>query len=268
MNQFFSFKRFSLLVLKHWADSKRRYALSVLAFAGLLTGWFVLMMLANEWGNPMSEEVQKTAYFFLLFVAGAFYASQYFRDLGSKARGSNFLLVPASSFEKLLCAVLFAVFLFFVAFTAVFYLVDTVMVQIANSYWGGAGKVPVINVFKASLLEFNSGSMNSSLLLHFVMQSAFLLGSVYFERYSFIKTIITGFVVFFILFGLMYLLYSQFDPWDDLPGGFIASSGAGLEESPVEVPAWVGKTYRFIVMYALAPFFWIVTYYRVKEKQV
>jgi hypothetical protein len=268
MNQFFSFKRFTLLVLKHWADNKRRYSLSVLALTGLLAGWFVLMML-GEAGNPMNEEIQRAAYFFLLFAAGAFYASQYFGDLGSKGRGSNFLLVPASSFEKLLCALLFGVLLFFVAFTAVFYLVDVVMVNIANSYWAAdAGKASVTNVFKASVLESNNGSAMRLLLLYFPLQSAFLLGSVYFERYSFIKTIISGFAAFLIVFGVVYLLYSQLDPWENLPGGTLASSGAGLDEPPAEVPAWVGKTYRSIVMYAFAPFFWIVTYYRLKEKQV
>jgi hypothetical protein len=263
MNQFFSFKRFSLLVLKHWADNKRRYSLSVLALAGLLAGWFVFMMLANEEGNPMDEEMQRVVYFFLLFAGGAFYASQYFRDLGSKGRGSNFLLVPASSFEKLLCAVLFVVLLFFVAFTAVFYLVDVVMVNIANRYWADAGKVPVTNIFEASVLQSKDGSSIRLLLLYFSLQSAFLLGSVYFERYSFIKTIISGFVVFIIVFGLVYFLYSQFDPWENPPGGPLAS-----DESPDEIPAWIGKMYRFIVLYAFAPFFWIVTYYRLKEKQV
>ncbi|HEY0058019.1 MAG TPA: hypothetical protein VGB56_02730 [Flavisolibacter sp.] len=267
MNQFFSFKRFSLLVLKHWADNKRRYSLSVLALTGLLTGWFVLMML-GESGNPMNEEIQRAAYFFFLFAAGAFYASQYFGDLGSKGKGSNFLLVPASSFEKLLCAVLFAVLLFFVAFTAVFYLVDVVMVNIANSYWADSGKVPVTNILKATVLEFNDGWAMRLLLLYIPVQSAFLLGSVYFERYSFIKTIISGFAAFLIVFGLVYLLYSQFDPWQNIPEGALASSGADPDEYPVPVPAWIGKTYRFIVMYAFAPFFWIVAYYRLKEKQV
>lgn len=263
MNQFFSFKRFSLLVLKHWAENKRRYGLSVLALAGLLAGWFVLMML-GEGGNPMNEGIQRAAYFFMLFAAGAFYASQYFRDLGSKARGGNFLLVPASSFEKLLCAVLFGVLLFFVVFTAVFYLVDVVMVSIANTYWGDAGKAPVTNIFQANVLESNDGWGIRLLLLYLPLQSAFLLGSVYFERYSFIKTIISGFVVFFIVFGLVYLLYSQFDPWDNVS----ASAGANADEYPVPVPAWIAKTYRFVVMYAFAPFFWIVAYYRLKEKQV
>lgn len=270
MNQFFSFSRFRLLALKHWADNRRRYLLSLLALVGLLAGWFALVMIGNEKGNPMGTEVQKTAYFFLLFVAGAFYASQYFRDLGSKAKGSNFLLVPASTYEKLLCALLFAVLLFFVAFTAAFYLVDFIMVQIANSYWD-EGKASVINIMDTSVLQFREAPAIRAVSLFLLVQSAFLLGSVYFERYSFIRTVISGFVVGFILFTLIYFLYDRFTPWGDFPEGFFVSSGVdlqGIEERPVNAPAWIGGVYRFLLAYALAPFFWLVTYYRLKEKQV
>ena len=48
MNQFFSLKRFNLLVLKHWADNRKRYGLSVLAFIGLLIAWFLFIMLTDE----------------------------------------------------------------------------------------------------------------------------------------------------------------------------------------------------------------------------
>src|SRR5215218_3480762 len=102
MNQFFSFKRFTLLVLKHWADNKKRYGLSVLAFIGLLITWFVLTMLTGFDNKPMGKEVQTITFFFALFAVGTFYASQYFSDLGSRAKGINFLLVPASAFEKIL----------------------------------------------------------------------------------------------------------------------------------------------------------------------
>src|SRR5688500_15360809 len=106
MNQFFSFHRFTLLVQKHWADNKKRYGLSVLAFAGLLIGWFVLTMFMSE-GQLMEVELQLGTFFVLLFVTGTFYASQYFSDLNSKSKAANFLLVPASNLEKFLCSLLY-----------------------------------------------------------------------------------------------------------------------------------------------------------------
>ncbi len=274
MNQFFSFKRFSLLVLKHWADNKKRYGLSVLAFIGLLTTWFVFTILTGFDAQPMGKEVQTITFFFTLFALGTFYASQYFSDLGSRAKGINFLLVPASAFEKLLCSLLYTILLFFVVFTATYYLVDVLMVGIAKAITatsGTGGKPTVANVFDIIILPFNNDTTVNFLLFFFSAQSAFLLGSVYFEKYSFIKTIICGFVGGFILFCFIYFFNEQLLPAGDYPKGFLTSFRVrvdGINDRLVQIPAWIGQVLRFLVMYAIAPFLWIVTYYRLKEKQV
>ena len=269
MNQFFSFKRFTLLVTKHWADNKKRYVLSVLAFIGLLISWFVLTMLADS-DHPMPKDVQNITFFVALFAVGTFYASQYFRDLGSRSKGINYLLVPASAFEKLLCSLLYSVVLFFIVFTAAFYLVDVLMVAIGKSI-PGSEKPSVVNVFKIILVRFNRDSTVNFLLFFFSVQSVFLLGSVYFEKYSFIKTVISGFVAGFILFCVMYFFNDKLLPPGDYPSGFLTSYRVrvdGVNDHLVQVPRWIGEVFRFLIMYAVAPFFWIVTYFRLKEKQV
>lgn len=274
MSQFFSFERFGLLVAKHWADNKKRYGLSVLAFIGLLITWFVFTVLTGFDDRPMGRGAQQVTFFLSLFAVGTFYASQYFRDLGSRAKGINFLLVPASSFEKLLCSLLYTVVLFFVVFTAAFYLVDVLMVSIANAVFGTnepTGKTTVINVFKVNLIRFNKDSTVNFLLFFFSVQSVFLLGSVYFEKYSFIKTIIIGFVACFILFCLMYFFNEVLLPEGDYHNGFLTSYRVhvdGVNDRLVQVPGWIGEVFRFLVMYAVAPFLWTVAYYRLKEKQV
>lgn len=273
MNQFFSFKRFAFLVVKHWADNKKRYGLSVLAFIGLLITWFVFTMLTVI-DYPMSKALQYATFFVSLFGVGTFYASQYFSDLGSRAKGINYLLVPASAFEKLLCSLLYTVLLFFVVFTVAFYLVDVLMVAVANGFYG-AEKLPekarVVNVFKIILLRFNRDTTINFLLFFFSVQAAFLLGSVYFEKYSFIKTVIGGFVAGFALFCLMYFFNEQLLPEGDYPRGFLTAYRVrvdGVHDRLVQVPRWIGHAFRFLAMYAVAPFLWLVTYYRLKEKQV
>ncbi len=179
MNQFFSFKRFNSLVLKHWAGNKKRYGLSVIAFIGLLIAWFVFMLVVED-DSRMSHEMQAATYFISLFVVGTFYASHYFRDLGSRARAINFLLVPASTFEKFLCSLLYTVLLFFVVFTAVFYSVDILMLSLFNSFvasTGSAAKATLVNVFKVEFFRFNEGGTIYYMPFFFSIQSVFLLGS-------------------------------------------------------------------------------------------
>jgi hypothetical protein len=268
MNQFFSGKRFTLLVLKHWADNKKRYGLSVLAFIGLLIAWFVFVLLIED-DKPMGDDIQQVTYFLSLFAVGTFYASQYFRDLGSRAKGINFLLVPASTFEKILCSILYTVIFFFVTFTAVFYLVDVLMVTVANTFAGA--DATVTNIFEVIFFKFSGDSTVKFLFFFFSVQSAFLLGSVYFEKYSFIKTVISGFVGFFIFFCLMYLLYDFLLPRGEYHNGLLTSYRVhidGVNDRLVEVPRWIGNMFSILVMYVIAPYLWIVTYYRLKEKQV
>src|SRR4029079_9839666 len=191
MNQTFNFNRFSLLVVKHWADNKKRYLLSVLAFIGLLVGWYIFTMLIDS-RFPMGKGLQMVTYFFTLFTIGSFYASQYFRELGSRSKGINFLLVPASTFEKVLCSLLYAVILFFVVFTAAFYLVNMLGVWVAQNFVSDipypAHERGILNVFETAKLHVNPETTVNILWVYFTIQSVFLLGSIYFEKYSFIKT--------------------------------------------------------------------------------
>ena len=274
MNQIFSFKRFLLLVLKHWADNKKRYGLSVLAFFGLLSTWFLFSMLTGFDDIPMGKSVQTITFFFSLFAVGTFYASQYFSELGSRSKGINFLLVPASAFEKLLCGLLYSIVLFFLVFTATFYLVDIIMVGIAKLFTGtaaGVAKSTVVNVFHIIVVPVNMDTTLNFLLFYFSIQSAFLLGSIYFEKYSFIKTVIACFGLAFIFFFLIYFFNEHLLPDGTFFKGFFTSYLVlkdGANDQLVQIPAWIGQMLRFLVLYGIAPFLWIVTYYRLKEKQV
>jgi hypothetical protein len=253
MNQVFSFNRFKLLVLMHWAHNKKRYGLSVLAFMGLLIVLFLLSMLTAD--DDRSDDVQKTRYFISLFVVGTFYASQYFRDLGSRVKASNFFLIPASTFEKLLCSLMYTVVLFIAVFTAAYYLVDILMLTISNEVVRTNKQLEqdaIINVFKADFFLFREELQINSLLFFLSIHSAFLLGAVYFKKYSFIKTIISGIVSYFLLFGVIYILYHPL---------FI---GDGSE---VQIPRLIEQLFGILVMYVIAPILWVLTYYRLKQKQ-
>jgi hypothetical protein len=255
MNQFFSSKRFALLVKKHWADHKKRYSLSLFAFAGLLILWFLFTMLVIDDNDRMNSEVQMGTFFFALVTMGTFYASQYFRDLGSRPKGINFLLVPASSFEKILCSLLFTIVLFFVVFTATFYLVDVLMVTVANNFTMGnnsSQNAAVANVFEGVSLHFKLGYQVSFLPVFISVQSAYLLGSAYFKKYSFIKTNISLFIAWLVLFSLAVLFHDIIIPDDN---------------DSDQLPDWLAIS-LILLAYVTAPLLWIVTYRTLKQKQV
>lgn len=258
MHPFFSVNRFSLLIAQHWAENKKRYALSILAIAGLLIAWFICGMLIED-ENPMSGGAQEMIFFLMLFATGTFYAGYYFRDLSSRDKGSNFMLVPASVFEKFLCALLYTVVLFFLSYTVIFYLVDLCMVSLSNNIHNvkETGNATVANIFETVLIRFRDESTVRSLFLFFVIQSLFLLGSVYFRKYTFLKTAVIGFALFFVIFCVLYFFYGRHWHEDNDNGRYLHL-----------FPEWAEQPFRLIVMYLATPLIWIITYYRLKAKQV
>lgn len=254
MNQFFNSQRFSLLVSKHWAENKKRYGLSLLAFAGLLIACFVISLVLRD-DDMMTEDFQQTVYFMSIIILGPFYASQFYRDLGSKPKGSNFLLVPASSFEKLLCGLLYVLILFFVAFNAIFYLLDGISLTIAKSFPVAPQhkqEMRIFNIFQSEIFNFSGQSKLKTIPLFFALQSVFLLGSAAFRKYNFMKTIICIFIVWVILFLLAYFLFHKQYP-------------EGQEQEIPDSLAWL---ITIVAMYVIAPLLWVWTYYRVKNKQI
>jgi len=271
MNQTFSFQRWSLLVGKHWAENKKKYLLSIVAFIGLTFVWYVFVMLVDD-SNPLAAGLQQVTFLFSLFLVGPFYASQFFRELSSGPKAINYLMVPASALEKLLCSLFYVIVIFFIVFVAAFYLVDAISVMIANlihpSYNYGNVKANVINVFRSN--EMPKDVTFYFLLMFFTIQSAALLGSVYFVQYSYIKTAITIALLCLVVALLEYYLTNRLLP----PGNFYEGRGTYLfygrdgSNKVVELPHAIMNVLFILFKYAFPPILWLTTYFRLKEKEV
>jgi hypothetical protein len=283
MNQSFDFDRWRLLVAKHWYENRKKYLLSLLAVAALLMIWFVFVLFANPY-EPLPIGAQFGTYYVGLFLVGCIYASMLFSDLASRPRGIDYLSVPASHLEKLLCALFYGVLIFFLAYTLVFHLVEFPMIRIgraiAYTHWlktphsdevFQVGKT--INVFVMPNRPPGAPNVFFLILLtYFAVQAAFILGSVYFPKFSFIKT-----VVALLLVGLFFVfLVSEVFAWIMPRGNFYQGitaysfygSGDYADGKIVTLPAWIDYVLSVLAKYAFAPILWVTTYFRLKEKEI
>ena len=295
MNQTFNTGRWWLLVGKHWSENKKKYTLSLIAIAGLLLLWFVVLLFSDGF-RGLNLSMQSSTYYFGLFLGGCLYASILFADLGSKTRGLNYLVVPASHLEKLLCSLFYGVIVFFVCYTTLFYLADVLMIKTANtfeySYWlkhHNPGTIfepqKVYNVFYQPDHSRDPEVLIYILLSYFVVQSVFILGSVYFSRFSFIKTVIAslliGLMIVFLVIKVIapilppgnyyhgltsYQVYTVKES-SSIPGATMIYSDAATDKL-VSIPEWIGDAVLFLLKFAFAPLFWLATYYRLKEKEI
>jgi len=281
MNQTFDFGRWWMLVAGHWAENRKRYLLALLAMGGMLAAWYGFLLAIDKFG-PLNLFLQYTAYYCGLYIIGCLYASTIFAELGGKARAIQYLSIPASHLEKLLCGILFGVVLFFLAYTLIFYIVDIPMVSMANriiarehQHWPGTmepiGQVEVLNLWNNQWAPIPDKQFHLILLGYFVVQSAFLLGSVYFIRWGFIKTIVAILVLWlaFILFMDKALRELVPEGWHyDSPVQWISNN---IQQGPtqfIRLRPSLERILIFLIQYSIAPFLWLVTYFRLKEKEV
>lgn len=276
----FSWSRWTLLVSKHWVENRKRYGLALLAIGGLLLAWFSFI-LAMDKADPMNTFYQYATYFTGLYISGSLYASTLFAELSSRRDGIPFLALPASQLEKLLCAILFGVVLFFIAYTLLFYLVDYPMVKLSNqliinmprNYPNTTLRVmanPVYNWFTANGGPAPEQEFHLFLWGFFSVQSASLLGSLYFTRYSFIKTVIV------LVLGLLAAVAIQSDVirlflphgWDNGWTGWYTHEVNGDLDKVIELPDAAENAITRLVLWAPPVLLWLITYFRLKEKQV
>jgi hypothetical protein len=277
MNSVFDFNRWLLYISKHWHENKRKYLLSLGAIGGLMVLWFSFLMIVNP-RNAIGDNMQQITYFVGLFLTGCLYASLIFSELSEGPKAMHYLLTPASLLEKLLSAILYGVILFFISYTIMFYAVDLIMVKVGNGVAQAVMErehrpfnhpTEVVNVFMTP--DRNGVNLNFYLLLiYFGIQSIFQLGSIYFEKYQYIKTLVSGLIVFLVLVFFMHKVLGSFMP----DGGFwkpftiyrIFDHQKG--ELSIQLPEWFSMIMLFLIKYTLAPSLWVVAYFRLKEKEV
>ena len=259
MNTTININRLGLLLKRYFTENKQRE----LTFWGIVTVVFTLMHLAGSREKSISVEM-------FLYVSGFIFAARTFKIFNFTPSGMHYLLIPATHLEKVISAILLSTFYYFAMILAT-YIVGTILgTTIGNLFF------ETNNPIQFELFQSNSNSwvvgqeiynFGPTLLNTFItfagIQSVFMLGSIYFKGNAIGKTILVIFAISLIL-GLIeiFLLKVTFGTYH-LEGQMMRltiPSGQNLFPG-LEIAGTIFK-------YALIPFFWVVTYFRLTEKEV
>lgn len=255
MSNTFNPTRFGRLFIKHTVEHYKSYLMSLTVLIGvmILGGSFLVYMIEAR----IDRGLQTAVFSMIMLLAGPIFTSTIFTDLGDKKKSVVFLTLPASHFEKYLVAWIYSFAIFLVIYTASFYLVVLFAVNI--KHFPGQ-PTEIINVFQWPILGMY--------LVYAFLHSIAFYGAIFFEKLHFIKT---GFI-FFIFFALLIisnklllgaLLNHPVDP--TVPFGrlqFTTNNNHAVN---------IGQQEDFLLLVIItlvALFFWIATYFRLKEKQV
>ncbi|MBX3255010.1 MAG: hypothetical protein KF862_12785 [Chitinophagaceae bacterium] len=264
MQNTFSFSRLWLLIKKQWFDNSRLYILSALALTGLLIFIFLIWWLSGKYEHRFSEAPTKGIFFVMLFVAGSVFASTTFTMLGDKAKGIYWLSVPATPLEKLACGFFFSCIVFLAVYFTAFWLIKYITFFLIE--------LNPRNVLVRTDPNDIFGQKVTPVLLYvfFAVQSLFMLGSVYFERFAFIKTTLVTLLICF-----LFVIFIQFLVHNLLPDSFGIRSFSKFiiyeNNQPPKIyllPHWVEDILQPLAKFIWVPVFLTAAYFRLKEKEI
>ena len=267
----FNFLRLLKLIRKQWIENARIFFLSTLALIGILALVFIFWLVTG--GRYYSEETLYIIYIFGLYIAGAIFASTSFSMLSDKRQGVYWLGFPASHLEKLLTVLFFNLVVFTIVYSLCFFGIKLVAVTYLQSLKAGD---PTMYFYQHVDFRSNSGFMNvfpNFLYGFFAVQSFYLLGSIYFSRFSFIITTVIGIALLFLFMWLSISLIKNNLPDGFNFDGFSVSKFENKRETDggiykYQLPTLALSTLLFLAKFIWAPVFWLITWFRLRETEI
>jgi len=277
MNNTFSIQRFGLLLKRQWLEFGKIYLISLAVIFGIFLvfyGYYYKEIL-ERLDHPLSYSWRVLNFREPLFVVTGFLfitiiASNYFAHLGQKSKAIIDLLIPASTFEKFLTGLFFVIFLGIGSYLLLFYVTDLVFVTRFRSLFDGlselttkVGEIREVKIAENLPYFFEKNNPNEFKALYFLpflITSIFLLGSIYFNKFHYIKTAISV----MIFSGITTYILVKTGEWL-MKGKVMINDGDMGNEQFTKSTAELYVSLLFIVLTLI---FWSITYVRLKEKEV
>ncbi|MGF1924023.1 MAG: hypothetical protein ACQUHE_07570 [Bacteroidia bacterium] len=270
MNNTFDIQRFGLLLKRQWLEFGKIYLISLIVLLGVFLCFYgyayynLLFDTHFEKGNYRYQFLNFRVPLFATsgLIFGTVVASSYFSHLGQKSRAIIDLLTPASVLEKFFGGVFFATIIATISFFGIFYFTDLVFVMKIRSMVEDLSnsKLTAENGLGYFFTENNPNDFKPLYVVPFFITSIFLLGSIYFNKFHYIKT------------AIAVMIFSGI--W----AAIIGKSGQVLFEGKVLIDRGqsrhmfnnkdTAELWITVIGIALTLIFWAITYVRLKEKEV
>ena len=258
MNNTFNIQRLGLLLKRKWLEFGKIYLITLAVALGVIITFYSFSLYGFITGDgPFHERsLGFRAPLFLIFgfLFITVIASSYFAHLGQKSKATIDLMIPASTLEKFLTSVFFTSLLGTVSFLLIFWATDFAFVSKIKGISDGYSNEAVYFFTSNKPKEFTS----IFLITPFFLTSIFLLGSIYFNKYHYIKT------------AICWMIFSGIWTW------IIVQTAAELFEGKIMInhnndmsnPKLWAEVGVFALILLLTVIIWIITYVRLKEKEV
>lgn len=265
----FSITRFMNLcrknMVENWKTNLLRVALmyAVMAVIFVWSGYFEYKDLLPGTLDPMVETSISVLLWFGV-ICGCISASFTMENMKSKTSRLSVLMTPATPFEKYFSRWLISTIVFILVFIIAFKLADYTRVLVYSlSYPGKNIAITKLGYIFAShgdyafLVNVPIELKRLLIMVYFLFQSCFILGSSIWPKNSLIKTSVAGFLMMLlfglIMGGIVQLIFGQLYINDKMvPDDF--------RDNMLNIFFAVGVVYTILN--------WVLAYYRFKEAEI
>jgi hypothetical protein len=236
MNTTFNINRLGLLLKRYFTENKQRE----LMYWGIITSIFIVIR--DQPFMPITT---------IWYITGIVFSSQIFKTFYYTPGGMHYLLIPATHLEKLVSSLIINILYFGIMFLACYSVGNIVGTYLINTL--GGYNYPLSWIFLDYVLEDG--------LLPFVLSlSIYTLGSVFFKQNALIKTSLAIIIFWIVLLIIELILLKYFS-------GNINLNFQIVNHSLLGSYGRITNIYLALKI-ILIPFFWLVTYFRLTEKEV
>jgi hypothetical protein len=266
LNTAFKPRRFAQLLLRDLAGGYRSLLVAMAAVAGTVILVSALTVLGMQLSGRHAGTVNFHPNMFtnLLFLGGFIVSSLAFREIRQNGGGIFYLILPASSLEKF-ASKLLATSVGYALGSVVFYTAAAAASEGINRLIFGFGNA-FFNPFDTGVLE--------ALGYYCVAQSVFLLGSIWWRKLAFLKTVMTIQAVAVgvaLVAGIAarIVFHQYFRGWSldlgDVPGWNELSRQTALGIGPL---VEIGRVLQIVFLAGTAPVCWLIGWLRLRDIEV
>ncbi|MBN9295484.1 MAG: hypothetical protein J0I41_00670 [Filimonas sp.] len=217
----------------------------------------------------------------IIFLLSILFSSTIFSSLSysffsNKAKGIQYLQLPASESEKILVSFIVSQVFFYIAFMACYYATNSIMCTLYNSFsdFKAKGATPeTLKYYKATLFDCikdNEGWY--SIIASFILSAVAHFGSLTFEKNAYVKTSLLIMPLAALILWLNYTIPHVLIGKEAMGRGLLYNTGVRVGDYQLQkllkLPATWSNFLSYFVPLSLYFCFWIASYFKLKEKQV
>jgi hypothetical protein len=255
-NQIFNFKRFGRYAL---STLTLRYRQLLLMIGAAVSGIFIFSFLILFNNTNSNEQSWFGLIIPLTIICGLLYSGSSFPSFRSREKTLGYLMVPVSSFEKILYEFVERIVVFIFFFPVLLYLFGNLAAIMVTQIYQFQHEV--VNIDHLSFInQIKDNAQGSDLALLTGSLAIFLVafaGTVSFKKYPLIKTFVFSMIVLFTIAGYFYLIMEKLNlqhPWIEKFGDHLRNEQA--------------FAILTIALLAFSILTFCYSYFKLKEKEV